>query len=66
MLISHFELLPGLIRFASLLHDGYILEKDLYINMNLSFLTTMSERDIRMNTVVTSDGAGKVIDHENF
>ena len=30
------------------------------LHMKYSFLTTMYERDIKMHTVVTSDGAGKV------
>ena len=43
MLISHFWLLPGLIPFASLWHAGRILNKNIYINMNYSSLTTMYE-----------------------
>ena len=34
------------------------------MNMNYSFLTTMYERDIRIHTVVTSDGAGKITYHK--
>ena len=36
------------------------------MNMNSSFLTTMYEKDIRMHTVGTSDGAGKVPYHDIF
>ena len=43
VLISHFELLPGLMPFASLLHAGRILEKNVYMNMNYSYPTTMYE-----------------------
>ena len=44
MLISHFELLPGLIPFASKWRAGFILDKNVYINMSNSYLTTMYER----------------------
>ena len=38
-----FKLLPGLIPFASLWHAGWILKKNIYMNMNYSSLTTMYE-----------------------
>ena len=34
------------------------------LHMKYSFLTIMYERDIKIHTVVTSDGAGKVTYHE--
>ena len=55
-----FELLPGLIQFASLRYAGGILGKTVNLNMNYSALTTMYERAIRIHRVVTSHGAGKV------
>ena len=38
-----FELLPGLIPFASKWHAGLILYKNVYINMSNNYLTTMYE-----------------------
>ena len=43
MLISHFELLPGLIPFASLRHTGCILDKNVEMNMNYNYPATMYE-----------------------
>ena len=36
-----FELLPGLIPFASLWHAGCIFEKHVYMHINYSYLTTI-------------------------
>ena len=38
-----FDLLPGLIAFASKWHVGWILDKNVYINTSNSYLTTMYE-----------------------
>ena len=38
-----FELLPGFIPFAILWHAGWTLEKNIYINMNYNYLTTICE-----------------------
>ena len=43
MLISLFELLPALIPFALLWHAGWILDKNVNMNMNYSYQTTMYE-----------------------
>ena len=42
-LIHLFGLLPGLIPFSSLWHAVWILEKNIYINMNYSYLIAMYE-----------------------
>ena len=41
-------------------------DKNVNLNMNYSFLTTMYEQDIGVHTVVKSHRAGKVTYHENF
>ena len=41
MLVSHFELLPALIPFASLWHAGRILDKIVNANINFTYPTTM-------------------------
>ena len=40
--------------------------QNVYWNMDYSFLTTMNERDFKIHTVVTSNGADKVNYHENY
>ena len=41
------------------------MQRHVYINVDYSFFTTMYERDIRIHTVVMSDGPGKVDYHKN-
>ena len=41
-------------------------KQTVYLNMNYSFLTTMNERDSRIHTVVTSNGADEVNHNANY
>ena len=53
MRISHFWLLPGLIPFASLLHAGLTLKKNIYMNMNYSSLSTMYDKNCCPNVHIS-------------
>ena len=62
MPISRFELLPDLIPFAILWHDGWTLEKNINIDMTCNYPTTIWESIFRLNVQIS----GRQIYFSNF
>ena len=65
MLISHSHVTFWFDSFCGVVTRWVNFLQNDHLNSKYNFLTTMNERDFRIHTVGTSNGADKVTYHEN-